>query len=479
MTWLNAETGLLHFVSAREDFYYTDSLCRLNIWQNLEWILRKKGYDKVLRIKGKKERWEIRMENAGFYENAAEPFQKFLEEHGEQLLCDKREKTVFLIPSDLFLSFFEREMAQWCEKMERNVKREGIFLIVIPKEKEEMFWNSKRWLHSSFMRKFLRDAEQKKEREERSAYLKEELGERLCLFPDITKKEIQNMIVRNKVIWGWKIDRKEAEGMADFLFFYLRSAKFRRSFHNPIPQNSKMPLAMMEKALFKEETREKIIQILKEQKQKVDEEKKKWISEEGKKKNRGGYCLEEADIVKRNGMNTAEQTVEVPLYHMMVIQYEDGQKKNFFYPGRYKISDAEKVRRILLLRRKEKSFCVEWETAEMTDYGRIKLKGSCRAKILSYSKGIGTYLFQEKICRRSCTFLELIGEKAFFQESLKSKIALCLQEAQCQGEKPDREKIEKILNEKWIYENGICFFEFLVKEIEKEKEGEKDENKEV
>lgn len=309
--------------------------------------------------------------------------------------------------------------------------------------------------------------------------MKEELGERLCLFPDITKKEIQNMIVRNKVIWGWKIDRKEAEGMADFLFFYLRSAKFRRSFHNPIPQNSKMPLAMMEKALFKEETREKIIQILKEQKQKVDEEKKKWISEEGKKKNRGGYCLEEADIVKRNGMNTAEQTVEVPLYHMMVIQYEDGQKKNFFYPGRYKISDAEKVRRILLLRRKEKSFCVEWEIAEMTDYGPIKLKGSCRAKILSYSKGIGTYLFQEKICRRSCTFLELIGEKAFFQESLKSKIALCLQEAQRQGEKPDREKIEKILNEKWIYENGICFFEFLVKEIEKEKEGEKDENKEV
>ena len=75
---------------------------------------------------------------------------------------------------------------------------------------------------------------------------------------------------------------------------------------------------MMEKALFKEETREKIIQILKEQKQKVDEEKKKWISEEGKKKNRGGYCLEEADIVKRNGMNTAEQTVEVPLYHKLI-----------------------------------------------------------------------------------------------------------------------------------------------------------------
>ena len=77
MTWLNAETGLLHFVSAREDFYYTDSLCRLNIWQNLEWILRKKGYDKVLRIKGKKERWEIIMENSGFYEMQQNRFRNF------------------------------------------------------------------------------------------------------------------------------------------------------------------------------------------------------------------------------------------------------------------------------------------------------------------------------------------------------------------------------------------------------------------
>ncbi|MDO4454217.1 MAG: hypothetical protein Q4B90_06960 [Eubacteriales bacterium] len=478
MAWLNAETGLLHFISVREEFYYTDSLCRLNLWQNLEWILREKGYDRVLRIRGKKGQWQIRRENTVFYGNTAEPFQKFLKEHGEQLLCDQREKTVFLIRSDLFLSFFEREMAQWCEKMEGNVKREGIFLVAIPKEKEEIFWSSERWLSYRLIANFLKDTKQKEGGEEKGTCLKEELGDRLCFFSDVTKKEIQNMIMRNKVIEGWKTDRKETEEMADFLFIYLHCATFRQHFDNLLPKNSKMPLAMMEKVLLKEEAREKLIQILKEQKEKVAEEKKKWISEERKKKKMGEYALEDNEIIQREGINMAEQTVEVPLYHMMVIQYEDGQKKNFFYPGRYKISDAEKVRRILLLRRKEKSFCVKWEMAERTDDGELKFKGSCHAKILSYSKGIAAYLFQEEARRRNGTFLELAGEKAFFQESLKRKIAFCLRETQRRGEKPERKKIEKMMNEKWMYENGICFFEFLVEEMEKG-EGEKDGNKAI
>lgn len=478
MAWLDAENGLFHFVLAREDFYYTDSLCRLNLWQNLEWTLRQKGYCRIFRVENKKgHHWEIMAENKEFVfgGDTSEEFQNFLENHCEELFCGENQKTAFLIRSDLFAKLFSKEMGEFCERLEYLPRRDGIFIITVPGEEEAIgrfFQKSEGILKSDFFFHVRNHLQHKKEEESTLSILKEEMGECFYCLPGIKREEIRNMLFRNKVLGKLDMECEKIERLVDFLFFYLRSSDFQKEVHHPLPENQKMPLTMIERKLLEEGTLEKLKPILEENEKRIEAEKRKWIFQEAQEQIEGAKKTKESlDILKREGMLEKENEIELPLYHMMAVQYQDGRRRSLFYPGRYQIPDGEQVRQILLIRRKEQSFLFEWQFSQIPcldseeENSCYEISGSCQVQILSYGKGMASYLFREESYKKAWSFEELISENSFFIGSLKKRILKIIRGQSKEEGVINRKVIEEHLNRDWIYENGIRFFDFLVTEI--------------
>lgn len=485
MAWLDAENGLFHFVLAREDFYYTDSLCRFHLWQNLEWTLKEKGYHTVLRVTDKKGHWDVSegREKILFSGDTSEEFQNFWENRCERLLCERENRTAFLIRSDVFSKLFSREMGEVCERLECRPEREGIVVITAPREEEplqKLFQGSNGILRSDFFLYVQRQLDQKKEKETVFSILERQMGERWHVVPEIKREEIRNMLFRNKVLGKWNVDCKTLEELTDFLFFYLRSVDFREEVGKPLPENRKMPLAMIERALLREGMIQKLKPILEVQRERIEAEKRKWIFEEAQEAAAKRRSTQTYDVLRREGAIGTENEVELPLYHMMVVQYQDGRRNSFFYPGVYKIPEGDKVRQILLIRRKETGFCAEWTIKEIPMWrgdgskGQCEISGSCRVRILSYGKGIARYLLQEESRQREWTFQELIEEEAFFGGRLRRMILAVLESGE-KGDTPGEKAIERQLNREWIYENGMYFFEFFVKEMKVKIPGKEEE----
>lgn len=474
MAWLDAENGLFHFVLAKEDFYYTDSLCRLSLQQNLEWVLRQRGYSRIFRIENIKGcHWKVEAGKRGesWSGDTAEKFQDLLENYLEEFFCDRQRKTAFLIRSDVFAKLFTKAAAGFCEKLECLPKREGIFVIMVPTKEdavERLFQNSEGIFCSDYFFAVRNHLEKSKAQESIFGILTQEMGECFYRLPEAGREEIRNMLFRNKILGKMEIDCTKAEQLADFLYFYLHSGEFQKELHYPLPCNQKMPLAMMERKLLEEGTLEKISPILEKQKKRIEIEKKKWIFQAAQEqKDRERQQAQSCDILKREGGLAAQSEIELPLYHMMAVQYRDGRRKSFFYPGLYQIPDSEQVRRILLIRRREKSFSVEWNVKgipcmDSQENGCCEISGSCQVQILSYGKGIAAYLMREDSYKKEWSFEELILEKHFFIESLQKRIIKLIRGFSKGDHTVGRQEIEKGLNQEWIYENGMHFFDFLV-----------------
>ncbi len=480
MAWPNAANGWIHFVAAREDCYYTDSLCRLTLRQKLEWTLREKGYNYILRIEAKKGRWRIKTGTAQILScgDTQKEFQKFLEENKNKLFWNVGNKTAILSGIDTFTELFTKEMGTVCEQIESFLDREGIFVVILPPEEERierLFTNDAGILSSDFFLRLRKSIEQRKAEESVFEVMERELGEQFFLFPKRKKQEIQNMLFRGKVLGEWNLDCKQIEKFSDFLFVYLYSSDFREALHHPLPQNQKMPLRMLERELSKKGTLEKLEPLLKEYWEEIQTEKQRWTlreNKEAKKRKKGNGSF---DILKQEGILEEENCVELPLYYMMTVQYDDGRRNSFFYPGYYRIPEGKRVRQLLFIRKKEHGFQVKWKVEGMTwrknqeETQSLTITGICQAQILSYCNGMSRYLLQEERYQDTLSFQQLIEEETFLEEMLRKQIGAIFSEESNSERIPDRQRVEQRLNQKWIYRNGICFFEFYIKEIKKEK----------
>ncbi len=478
MAWLDAANGWIHFAVGGEDCYYTDALCRLTLRQRLEWSLREHGYREVWRIEAKREAWEIRSKSDVLLRGGTQrQFQQLFEERRQEMLGAFREKTAIFADASAFARLFTREMGSVCEEIEQMSDREGIFVVILPQEEEKtqrLFADGEGILGSDFLLGLRSAAEKRGAQESVFAVLERELEERFFLFPKAGKKEIQNMLFRGKVLGEWELGCKEIEEAADFLCVYLHDADLREALRYPLPNNQKMPLLMMERELSKEGRMHRLKVLLEKYRETIQAHRNRWLIEESteraKKENAGGSF----DILRREGALEEENCVELPLSYMMTVQYEDGRRESFFYPGRYRIAQGERVRRLLLIRKREHSFEVPWKAQQIVRKGSgretalFTASGTCRAQILSYGSGMARYLLQEERCWDGASFQRMIEEGGFLEEMLRKQIASILADEQKAGKRADRLRIEERLNERWIYRNGICFSEFHITQIKRE-----------
>ena len=117
---------------------------------------------------------------------------------------------------------------------------------------------------------------------------------------------------------------------------------------------------------------------------------------------------------------------------------------------------------------KKKSLCSDFACRTDDDKHMHDLNGSYDIK-RNHTERERSVSYTHLRYQDTLSFQQLIEEETFLEEMLRKQIGAIFSEESNSERIPDRQRVEQRLNQKWIYRNGICFFEFYIKEIKKEK----------
>ena len=465
MADFSVQNGLFHFAFLREDEYYLENLFRLSASEYLKRSLYAAGFrrDRL---------YEITQEGQEFQINGKKMCgQKLLDEAEMFLTMEKGEtrKTALWLRFPTFAALarekeFRQKLAALSGQLKNPRKRNGIFVILIWMEEIPGFQKALEGWTGMFPELSALAAKP-------GTGFVEELKENMkgCVFvtEDIRRADIQNMLLRNKVLGEFRLGMDELERYGNFIHWYLSSRELQEESGNLLPFGTSYTLSALEKEIRKKKVREEIDAFLKQ-----NEVWRIRIQEPC----RFEVSVSDSLIMEKTEAGTA---VRVQPGETAFVETESGGMETFWISGTY---EAKENGRMLYLGKNRKHCRTLWN-AGVISYRNQKtglleaweVKGSFQAEILgeqSFAKRwFSSWANYDRAAERLDDFL--LGRndvEEYLKGQIKAELILL------SGTETTRleQRLEERLNQRFLYDQGVRFRDFTLtltkRSIEKEDE---------